>query len=127
MMWFRNWIVALGQELRSSLVAGLTFFRLFDKHDGQLSLTNTAMLIALWKFWTLQDFSLTELTVVLTAVGAYVWKTHGRRKIAVTEERIAAVEGALDLAKETATGAASGLAELGEKVTRLANRVAASR
>jgi hypothetical protein len=105
----------------------LVFLRLVDDHDGLISLTNTLMLVAIAKVAFIKTFTLTELTALIVATAAYVWKGTGRRRAAVTEERIKAVEGAVKAVHSTATEVASTVASLTHKTVALENRVKGTR
>ncbi len=52
----------------------LTWLRLVDPHDGLVSLTSIALILALYKLATITDVSLTELTAFFVSMGFYAFK-----------------------------------------------------
>jgi hypothetical protein len=52
----------------------LTFFRLVDEHDGNISLTNVALIVCTFRFITAPAASITELAAVLATLTNYTAK-----------------------------------------------------
>lgn len=60
----------------------LIWLRLADEHDGAISLTSLALIIALVKFAMVKDVSVPDLTAFFVAMGFYAYKRskHGTTK-----------------------------------------------
>lgn len=56
------------------LKRALTFFRLVDEHDGNISLTNVALIVTTVRFITAPAASITELAAVLATLTTYTAK-----------------------------------------------------
>ncbi len=56
------------------LLSVFIWLRLVDPHDGLVSLTSIALIVALVKFAMVKDVSVTELTAFFSAMGFYAFK-----------------------------------------------------
>lgn len=87
------------------MIRVLSFLKIVDAHDGLVSLTNVALIIALVKFALLRNVGLPDLSAFFLALLAYSVKRHSR---AQTSTAIDTVNTAVD--------------KLSAKVTALDNR-----
>lgn len=72
----------------------LSWSRLTDEHDGRLSLTNIAVLVAIVKLAVFVDAGATELVALATTLLAYGWKkTVNAQKVQQGESLEARVTG----------------------------------
>lgn len=76
----------------------LRWLRIEDAHDGNLSLTNAAAIVAIWKFAWLKTFTLPELAAFFLSLLAYAVKSHRRARsvTAAHEEKVTALAGVVD-------------------------------
>lgn len=101
----------------------LTWLRLVDPHDGNLSLTSIGFILALIKLALLRDVSLTELTAFLAMAGLYSFKRNRPVKAA------APLAPSLDLVKVHAdmTAAKDAMAATESKLRLMLDTVAMGR
>ena len=61
--------------MKARILKSLAFVRLLDE-NGQLSLTNIAVIIVLVKLAVMKDLNLNAVSVLLTTLGAYNFKRY---------------------------------------------------
>lgn len=61
-------------SIKDFLLKTAVFLRLVDGHDGQLSITNIAMFVVLYKLFTVEAASINDLGALLVTLGAYNYK-----------------------------------------------------
>lgn len=72
------------------IIKTMTFLRIIDQHDGQLSISNLAVLITLGKIAFAPTASLTEAGALFVALGNYAYKKHVN-KGATSEDESSAI------------------------------------
>lgn len=71
-----------------SLRRFLSWTRLTDEHDGKLSLTNIAVIVAIVKLAVFVDAGATELVALATTLLAYGWKKHKAAEVRSADETL---------------------------------------
>lgn len=99
----------------------LCFLRLVDSHDGQVSLTNLALLVALWKVARVTTPSMGELSALLMALLAYAGKKWMAGQTTDTETLTQAVEDA-KAASQAVTVLTENYGAIKERLAVLDNR-----
>ena len=54
----------------------LTFFRIIDNNDGQISLTNIALMVVLYKLFKSTDTSMTDIGGLFIGLSSYSYKKY---------------------------------------------------